>query len=97
MSAQSRVTSRCDVAHSGWEKLHHSLPVLLRDMLPLFSIMTLWVFLRQWLTREAGWRYGIMSTVPYEQQKLYRQNNLIITREAGLTPREPSVSSDVDV
>ena len=25
------------------------------------------------MTREAGWRYGIMSTVPYEQQKLYRQ------------------------
>ena len=23
------------------------------------------VLLRQWLTREAGWRYGIMSTVPY--------------------------------
>ena len=23
------------------------------------------------ITREAGWRYGIMSTVPYEQQKLY--------------------------
>ena len=32
------------------------------------------------------WRYGIMSTVPYKQQKIYRQiNNLIITREAGLT------------
>ena len=25
------------------------------------------------ITREAGWCYGIMSTVPYEQQKLYRQ------------------------
>ena len=25
------------------------------------------------MTREAGWRYGIMSTVPYEQQKIYRQ------------------------
>ena len=34
--------------------------------------------LRQWLTREAGWRYGIMATVPYEQQKLYTQNNNLI-------------------
>ena len=25
------------------------------------------------MTREAGWRYGIISTVPYEQQKIYRQ------------------------
>ena len=25
------------------------------------------------ITREAGWRYGIMSTVPHEQQKIYRQ------------------------
>ena len=29
-------------------------------------------------TREAGWRYGIMSTVPYEQQKLYRQIILLL-------------------
>ena len=36
------------------------------------------VLLRQWLTREAGWRYGIMSTVPYEQQKLYRQIILLL-------------------
>ena len=42
------------------------------------------VLLSQWLTREAGWRCGIMSTVSYEQQKLCMQtNNLIITREAG--------------
>ena len=41
MSVQSRVTSRCDVAHSGRENLHHFLAVLLRGMLPLFSIMTL--------------------------------------------------------
>ena len=34
--------SRCDVAHSGRENLHHFLPVLLRGNLPLFSIMTLW-------------------------------------------------------
>ena len=39
MSAQSRVTSRCEVAHSGRENLHQFLPVLLRGMLPLFSIM----------------------------------------------------------
>ena len=38
--------SRCDVAHSGRENLHHFLPVLLRGMLPLFSIMTLWVVSR---------------------------------------------------
>ena len=25
------------------------------------------------MTWEAGWRYGILSTVPYEQQKIYRQ------------------------
>ena len=42
MSEQFRVTSRCDVAHSGRENLQHFLPVLLRGMLPLFSIMTLW-------------------------------------------------------
>ena len=25
------------------------------------------------MTWEAGWRYGIISTVHYEQQKIYRQ------------------------
>ena len=25
------------------------------------------------MTWEAGWRYGIISTAPYEQQKMYRQ------------------------
>ena len=25
------------------------------------------------MTWETGWRYGIISTVPYEQQKMYRQ------------------------
>ena len=25
------------------------------------------------MTWEAGWRYGIISTVPYEQQKIYRK------------------------
>ena len=25
------------------------------------------------MTWEAGWCYGIISTVPYEQQKIYRQ------------------------
>ena len=25
------------------------------------------------MTWDAGWRYGIISTVPYEQQKIYRQ------------------------
>ena len=51
MSAQPRVTSRCDVAHCGREELHHFLPVLLRGMLPLFSIMTLWsAFIQSKLT-----------------------------------------------
>ena len=36
------------------------------------------VLLRQWLSREAGWRYGIMFTVPYKQQKLYRQIILLL-------------------
>ena len=46
MQARSpvRVTSRCDVAHSGRENLHHFFPVLLRGILPLFSIMTLCLF-----------------------------------------------------
>ena len=38
------MTSRRDVAHSGRENLHHFLPVLLRGMLPLFSIITLWLY-----------------------------------------------------
>ena len=33
------VTSHCDVAHCGWEELHHFLPILLRGMLSLFSII----------------------------------------------------------
>ena len=37
-----------------------------------------------------------MSTIPYEQQKLYR-NNFIITWEAGLMLCEPSISYDVYV
>ena len=41
MSVQSRVTSRCDVAHCGPKELHHFLPVLLRGMLLLFSIVGL--------------------------------------------------------
>ena len=34
------------------------------------------------ITREAGWCYGIMSTVPMNSKNI-RTNNLIITREAG--------------
>ena len=41
LSAQSQVTSRCDVRFCGGEELHHFLPVLLRGMLSLFSIVTL--------------------------------------------------------
>ena len=46
---------------------------------------------------EAGWRYGIISTVPYEQQKIYRQ--IILFQRiyyfsislTGLPCREPSI------
>ena len=31
------------------------------------------------MTWEAGWRYGIISTVPYEQQKIYVQTNNLIS------------------
>ena len=34
-----------------------------------------------------------MSTVPQEHQKLYKWSN--ITRDAGSTPREPSIGYDV--
>ena len=33
--------------------------------------------LRFTMTWEAGWRYGIISTVPYEQKKNIQTNNLI--------------------
>ena len=37
-----------------------------------------------------------LATVPYKQQKLYRQIILLLaTREAGLTPHEPSIGYDV--
>ena len=95
------------------------------NMLPLFSIMTLWFYcvsgwadtggrLALWyhvygslwtakiiqtknliITREAGWRYGIMSTVPLWTSKIIQTKNIIIAREVGLTPREPSISQDV--
>ena len=42
MSAQSRVMSRCDVAHSSRENLHHFLPILLWRHALSSSIMTLW-------------------------------------------------------
>ena len=61
-------------------------------MLSLFGIMTLW-----WLKTEAGWLkwyhvYGSSGTAKCMQTKY---NNLISTQEAGLTPREPSISYDV--
>ena len=34
MSAQSRVTSRCDAAHCGREELHHFLPLSLARFAP---------------------------------------------------------------
>ena len=36
------------------------------------------------MTREAGWCYGIMSTVPHEQQKIYRQIILLHGRQVGV-------------
>ena len=51
------------------------------------------------MTWEAGWRYGIISTAPYEQQKIYRQINNLISENilsfhqlTGLPcHREPSI------
>ena len=51
------------------------------------------------MTWEAGWRYGIISTVPYEQQKIYRQIIILYQRiyylSISLTGlpchREPSI------
>ena len=51
------------------------------------------------MTLEAGWRYGSISTVPYEQQKLYRQIIILFQRiyylSISLTclpcHREPSI------
>ena len=40
-AVSSDVAHCCDVAHCGREELHHFLPVLLRGMLSLLSIMTL--------------------------------------------------------
>ena len=45
MSEQSRVTSRCDVAHSGRENLHQFLPIRLWRHALSSSIMTLWVWI----------------------------------------------------
>ena len=42
MSEQSRVTARCDVAHSGRENLNQFLPILLWRHVFSSSIMTLW-------------------------------------------------------
>ena len=42
MREQSRVTSRCDVAHSGRENLHQILPILLWRHALSSSIMALW-------------------------------------------------------
>ena len=61
MSAQSWVTSRCDVAHCDREELHYFLPVLLRGVLPLFSIMTLWSCLHISLS----WNHSIGINLMY--------------------------------
>ena len=42
MSAQTQVTSLCDVAHSGRENLHQFLPILLWRYALSSSIMILW-------------------------------------------------------
>ena len=59
MSAKSRLTSRCDVANCGREELHHFLPVLLRCMLPLFSIMTQWL----WHIHDFHWLVSFKNTL----------------------------------
>ena len=41
------------------------------------------------MTWEAGWRYGIISTVPYEQQKINRQ--IILFQRIGSYIIFPSV------
>ena len=33
------------------------------------------------MTWEAGWRYGIISKVPFEEQKINRQNNNLISEK----------------
>ena len=64
MNAQSRVTSRCDVAYSGRENLYQFLPVLLRGMLPLFSIMTLWIHNQIKLINKIKFRISHTYTQP---------------------------------
>ena len=79
------MTSRCDVAYSGRENLHHFLLVLLRGMLPLFSTMTLLTYrTRTWTTiiivrtivihsREPYFfEYREVSQVPLSHIQLYR-------------------------
>ena len=54
MSAQSRLTSRCDVAHSGQENLHQFPPILLWRHAPSSSIMTLWSLLEYHIGSKAA-------------------------------------------
>ena len=60
-----------------------------------------WRFTMTW---EAGWRNGIISTVPYEQQKINRHRQIILFQRiyylsislTGLPcHREPSIVSDI--
>ena len=105
-----------DHSHHNWSTVHGK--VLLRQWLTRYiGGLALWyhVYGSSWtakiiqknnliITREAGWCYGIMSTVPHEQQKIMQTNNLIITREHqpaspcwSPTNLEPSISYDVYV
>ena len=49
---------------------------MLEEIMIIHGHQNNWRFTMTW---EAGWRYGIISTVPYEQQKIYRQNNNLIS------------------
>ena len=104
MSAQSRVTSRCDVADFGRENLHQFLPIYCEGMLSLvvlwlcgqyIDIITIWRFtvrfycVSGWHGRPVGVCYHVYGSL--WTAKIIQNNKLIITREAGLTPREPSI------
>ena len=82
MSAQSRVTSRCDVAHCFREEFYHFLPVLLRGMLPLFSIMTLchrvWSINTSLKSHKINFkRFEIIAKLCFCKYDIYRFDNLI--------------------
>ena len=70
------MTSRCDVANSGRENLHHFLPVLLRAMLTLFSIMTLCLLLRCKISVEWRTATEIITVTTDAGCSSYRRSNV---------------------